>query len=270
MIVPQTDSQQSVVETRRIFAKLINPPKNGRHLDLQIVQRLQVSIAEHGLLQPIVVQICESRFTIVAGSHRLAAILALGDEYVEAKVFPAGTPPAQMLIRSLHENSIRSSETVEDTLNRVAALAAFHACSFGKAAKLADISKSKLSKIQTSVKKLSPDAMALARDKKIGIGVLYEVAKKARNEAEQLDWLTAHANRTMSRQDIANAVRKDDSRKIKRSTVKTAIDGISISVTVPAEKSYDQLQESLQQLIKKIQLHRKHGIPFHLLQDVIN
>ena len=55
-----------------------NPYQPRRHFDEAALAELQASIAEHGLLQPVVVRRAAGGFELVAGERRFRACKALG------------------------------------------------------------------------------------------------------------------------------------------------------------------------------------------------
>lgn len=63
-----------------------NPYQPRRHFDQAALAELQSSIAEHGVLQPIVVRRGPQGFELVAGERRLRAAKALGLERIPAVV----------------------------------------------------------------------------------------------------------------------------------------------------------------------------------------
>jgi len=63
-----------------------NPYQPRRHFDAAALTELQASIAEHGVLQPIVVRRGPQGYELVAGERRLRAAKALGLERIPAVV----------------------------------------------------------------------------------------------------------------------------------------------------------------------------------------
>lgn len=64
----------------------VNPHQPRLQFDEQNIFELADSIAENGLIQPVVVRRVEDGYELVAGERRLRAIASLEDEYVDAIV----------------------------------------------------------------------------------------------------------------------------------------------------------------------------------------
>ena len=98
-----------------------NPGQPRRHFDAGEIEALAVSIAEHGLIQPIVVRkIAARRYEIVAGERRYRALMQL---HVEGRLPEGGVPvlvhetmsDADARLRAYIENSHRAElRPVED------------------------------------------------------------------------------------------------------------------------------------------------------------
>ena len=83
-------------------------PNNGRtSVDSQRVTQLADSIRRLGLLNPITVKQNDTRYTLVAGLHRLRAIQLLSLEFVAVTVLSTGQDSVS--ITRLAENSARSN-----------------------------------------------------------------------------------------------------------------------------------------------------------------
>lgn len=81
-----------------------------RGIHKETVNRLIQSIKKEGLLQPIGVKVCGTRYKLIWGAHRLAAFKALGSfdiEKIPAKVFPEETSDQEALLYELQENFAR-------------------------------------------------------------------------------------------------------------------------------------------------------------------
>lgn len=221
MIVKSENAAAAPQEGRRISVDLIDLMDNRRPLDEENLQRLEPSIEQHGLLQPVVVVAVGSRYLLCIGNHRHEVVKRLGHTEIDALVWPEGTAREQMLTLSLHENHLRKAESLEDTLQRVQALAQYHRCKFSEAAVHAGVSPGTLSKIRKSVDKLCPAALQVARDNKIGVAVTYEVARRAKSPDEQIAWLTEHAAGHMSREAIIQNVERQATQSIQTSDDRT-------------------------------------------------
>lgn len=240
---------------------------DARELDESNITHLQASIADHGLLQAIVVVAEGNRFRCVIGNHRLEAIRRNGNDKIAATIWPEGTSQKKILLSSLQENSVRKSESIPDIFHRVSVLAEINDCDFPTAARLAKISDSKFSKINTTVEKLCPKALELVAKKKIGIGVAYETAKAAKDHSQQVAWLSDHANGKMSRDAIIEAGKANlaKPKRCKTVTLDLAVDDVTIKMCVPVKTSYERLFEVLSKATKCFKSHDKLGDPIDLL-----
>lgn len=269
MIVKPKDVTVAPPVGRRIAVDQIDLLTNRRPIDESNRERLAESIEIFGLLQPIGVSQVGSRYLLGFGNHRLAAVKQLGHTEIDALVWPEDTTPQQMLLFSLQENHLRKAESLEDTLQRVTALAQFHRCKFAEAAELAGISPGSFSKIRTTVDKLCPAALQVARENKIGMAVAYEVAKRAKAPDDQIAWLQEHAAGRMSREAIIKASRGRQSSATKQIELKLKLEEVSFQLYFPRTVSYEQLFEAIGKLKAGLQVHAKQNLPIHLIAEVM-
>jgi ParB/RepB/Spo0J family partition protein len=82
-------------------------PQDRQHFDDQALDELAQSIAESGLLQPIIVRPAGHRYTLVAGERRLRAVRRLGWATTQANVVDADDQAASLM--QLTENVARKS-----------------------------------------------------------------------------------------------------------------------------------------------------------------
>lgn len=196
-------------QRQRISLALLDPMDSSRSLDEEHITRLQSSIAELGLMHPPVVIANGSRFLLCTGNHCCEALHRNGEKDVECLVLPENTPPKEALIRSMHENHVRHDESLPDIVKRVTTLKELDGCkSFAEAAALAGLKESKVSKIRLAVDKLSPQAKAIVHEHKIGWSIAYEVAKRAKDADEQVEWLASHARGEMNRSAIIDQTKQ--------------------------------------------------------------
>lgn len=254
-----------------IAISLIDRPSDARPLDLENVERLAKSIKQYGLMQTIHIVAVGERFEYVSGGHRLAAHELLGIDEIDAEVMPVGTPRKELLARSLHDN-IHKSESLQDTLQRVMALAEYHDCSFKEAAKIGCVTPSTLSKINAAVSKLCPDAMRLVEQKKIGISVAYETAKGAKDTKQQVEWLEEHAAGRLSRAAIVEAAKNNRNTPpgSKGVSLDLSIDGIRIKLGVPQGIEYEQLLRAISTLRGRFAAEQKMKHPIDLLPRLMS
>lgn len=269
MIVKPKDATAAPPVGRRIAVDQIDLLTDRRPIDESNRERLVESIQLFGLLQPVGVSQVGDRYLLGFGNHRLAAVKQLGFIEIDALVWAEGTTPQQMLLFSLQENNLRKAESLEDTLQRVTALAQFHRCNFTEAAELAGISPASFSKIRTTVDKLCPAALQVARENKIGMAVAYEVARRAKAPDEQINWLKEHAAGRMPREAIVKASRGNQAQATKQIQLKLTLDAVSFQLSFPRTVSYEQLFEAIGKLKSGLQVHAKQNLPVHLIAEVM-
>ena len=269
MIVKSDTAPAATPTWRRVPQALIDLMDNRRPLDEENLQRLEPSIGKHGLLQPVGVVAVGDRYLLCIGNHRHEVTKRLGHSEIDALVWPEGTTPEQMLVFSLHENNLRKAESLEETLQRVMALAQYHRCNFSEAAVRGGVTPGTISKIRKSVDVLCPAALQVARDNKIGVAITYEVAKRAKGDDEQIAWLKEHAAGRMSRDAMIKRSPGKKSKTPKRVTFKLVIDEVSFQLTFPRAASYEELFEAIGKLKSKLQVHAKQNLPIHLIPEVM-
>ncbi|RCS54863.1 hypothetical protein DTL42_07060 [Bremerella cremea] len=269
MIVKPENVPAATPTWRRVSLSQIDLVENRRPLDEENLRRLEPSIAENGVLQPVGLVAVGNRFLLCIGNHRHEVTKRLGHTEIDALVWPEGTPPEQMLVFSLHENHLRKDESVEDTFKRVTELARYHRCSFTEAAVHACVTPGTLSKIRKSVGKLCPEALKVARENKIGVAITYEVARRAKTEDEQTAWLKEHAAGRMSRDAIIRMSGGKKSKAPKQVTFELKMDEVAFQLTFPRTISYEELFDAIAKLKAGIQVHAKQNLPIHVLAEVM-
>lgn len=110
-----TPTDQPMATSSYIDLALIDPnPQQPRKMfDPDRLKELAGSIREHGVIQPIVVEITDdgSRYTLHAGERRCRAARLAGLETIPAYILPPGTDPKGLLIRATIENVQRADMT---------------------------------------------------------------------------------------------------------------------------------------------------------------
>lgn len=97
----------------RILDIDLNPNQPRRHFDPDVQQRLTDSIEQHGLKQPIGVQMQENgRWLLVFGERRYRACHALGHNTIQA-VVTDGDPLEIALIENLQREDLSAFETAD-------------------------------------------------------------------------------------------------------------------------------------------------------------
>jgi len=104
-LIPQRDEQQATIELP-IAAISRNPYQPRQSVDQAQIEDLAASIAEHGVLQPVLVTSSAGGYRLIAGERRLRAAEMAGLERIPALVRPADE--AAQLAWALIENLQRS------------------------------------------------------------------------------------------------------------------------------------------------------------------
>jgi ParB/RepB/Spo0J family partition protein len=97
---------------------LIDTPDNVRDLDAEHVKALAASIQLQGLLVPLVVRASDSRYELVAGFHRFAAVKQLGASMIDS---------VPVIVRDAdHEDADRAVENIASCRRRHETINADH------------------------------------------------------------------------------------------------------------------------------------------------
>jgi hypothetical protein len=150
--VDQLSARSHDVPMRLVSIEDIDAPDATEHLDSVTLQPLVQSIAEHGLLQPLLVRRDGGRYRLIAGHNRLVAARAAGVPRLPCLVHTADEAQADALRRA----SQVQSRTANDPAPSLAAPSHVDA----------DVNTSvseALATIRTSGALLSGDASAMAR-----------------------------------------------------------------------------------------------------------
>ena len=251
----------------------IDPFEPNRKPNPKLVEQIAQSLIEHkdlfyeGLLQPIGVKPNGDRYRGIFGNTRLAATKLAGRKTIACHVLPKDATPGDELKFSLKENHLRENESVESTLSRVQAYAAYANCSFAAAARKCGVSKSYVSKAKKISASLSIDAKAFAQSNSIGISILYLLTTAP--EAKQLKLLEAYVAKELDRDAFARACRSTDMPKTKMARLDHVIDGVSGQFSFPEDANWELLESYFATLKRQFRKHRKNGIPCKLLHEVM-
>lgn len=257
-------------EIKQIPLGLIDPYGDARPLDAKHVKELAESIHDHGLLQPVVVIRNGDRFKIPMGNHRKAACELLGLCHIEAEVWPEGTDPKSVRIKSLHENHVRQNERVADTLHRVGRVMQDQECELSEAIRICKIQGSTASKIKTVYECLSDDAKSLIQKEKVGVSIAYAVAKGTSDPETQVKWLTAHLAGVMPREAIADAANALKQTSSKRSSLKSQTKNVVVTVSYTSDATYDEITSAIGDTNRKVQVQSRRDTPVDLLPRFIS
>ncbi len=102
-------------EATTIVLGQIEVPASHRDLDMEVVRQLAASIKEIGLQQPITVKSYKSKFTLVAGRHRLEATRLLGENCIASFVMYANKETARKweISENLHRAELKGVDREE-------------------------------------------------------------------------------------------------------------------------------------------------------------
>ncbi|MCD0458127.1 ParB/RepB/Spo0J family partition protein [Roseiconus lacunae] len=255
----------------RIRLDLIDAFDDARPLDEKHVGTLAESIQDHGLLQPVVVIQHGNRFKIPIGNHRKAAAELLGWSHIEAEVWPEGTDPRSVRIKSLHENHVRQNEGVSSTLARVNGVMNDRGCDLIEALRIAKIQGGTASKIKTVYEQLCPEAKQLVQsNRSVGISVAYEVAKGTEDPKTQVHWLNEYLAGRMSRNAIADAAKPMAIKSAKPISLDFKLGDVAVTISYPVASQYQAIIVVLKKLIGSLQTHNKRQTPVDLLPRFIS
>jgi ParB-like chromosome segregation protein Spo0J len=262
-------------QTLRVPLDKLVPIDGARPLDEENVQRIQHSIAELGLQQFPGAIADGDHFLLIFGAHRVESLRRLGHHDVECRVWPQGTTPQEALLRSLHENHVRRSESLSETMRRVTTLMKHHRCqTLAEGGRLAGLSAATISKLHYAIKHLAPQNLALVHQHRLGISVAYGVAKAAPDsDTEQTELLEAHVNGKMTRDEITKrgqeaakprAKRRANAPKVakpKPLKLKGTINGIGVRLTIPLSAEHEAVRQALVTLAQRLDDHRQQHQP---------
>lgn len=251
-----------------VSCDLIDPPNDACKIKPDKVDRLVKSIEANGLLQPPGVIAVGNRFRTVYGNHRLHAWLKLGHSEIEVRVLPSDTTQEQELSISLQENHVREDEDFLDTLARVEKRAKQMSCTFKKASEVEHVNPAYVSRAKKIVKNLDERVLRHARQNDVGLSVLYAISA-ASDVKLQEQLLTAYLDGSMNRAVIAQAVRKQSKRSVKKVNIERATEVATIKIAVQANASYELLFQQISELRKELAKLQKNGIQLKLVPEVM-
>ena len=122
----ELEAQGARVEEIDVESITPNPFQPRKHFDEQALKELSESIAEHGLLQPIVVIEKEEGYLLIAGERRLRAHKLAKIETVKAIIADAGIDDVKLRELALLENIQRENLNAIELANSYAELIDVH------------------------------------------------------------------------------------------------------------------------------------------------
>lgn len=255
----------------QIRLDLIDSLDDARPLVANHVSDLTESIRDHGLLQPVVVIRSGERFIIPIGNHRKAACELAGMSYIEAEIWPEGTDPKSVKVKSLHENHVRHNESVTSTLGRIDGVMEDYQCDLEEALEKCKIQGPTASKIKTVYDRLCDEARKLlGGDSKIGVSVAYEVAKGTQDPELQVRWLNEHIAGRMTRDAIKNAAASTKTtRSVSKRTVSSKTGTVEVVITYQGSDTHQSIAAAMTQMNRQLQGQCRRETPVDLLSRFI-
>jgi len=122
----ELEAQGARVEELDVELITPNPFQPRKHFDEQALQELSESIAEHGLLQPIVVIEKEEGYLLIAGERRLRAHKLAKFDKIKAIIADAGIDDIKLRELALLENIQRENLNAIELANSYAELIEVH------------------------------------------------------------------------------------------------------------------------------------------------
>ncbi len=122
----ELEAQGARVEEIDVESVTPNPFQPRKHFDEQALKELSESIAEHGLLQPIVVIEKEEGYLLIAGERRLRAHKLAKIDTVKAIIADAGIDDVKLRELALLENIQRENLNAIELANSYAELIDVH------------------------------------------------------------------------------------------------------------------------------------------------
>ena len=239
--------------------QITNPPNHNRKLDDNHVADLAADIKRHGLRHPITVIASGKRIEVIAGLHRLEACRILGLNDIECKMLDPSTSKAELLEISIAENQVRKNESLSETFARIDQIIKERQCSIKEAAQRAGVTKSKASMLRVYDDKMCADGKQLV-DKHphdIGISIAYEVARHARSDAQQIEWLESFIDGSMTRDDITRSMNSKAAKKVR---LNLKLEEVDLKVSYPEAMPFETLIAVLTTLKARILAEQKRGI----------
>lgn len=246
------------------------PPVNARPVSEQQIKSMIAEIEAHGgpFQPPGVVKLKDMSYRIVWGNTRTEATWQAGFEDILVRVLPEGTTEADELKYSLIENHDRTNENFEVVLDRLSAYSQKAGIAMKDAAKLAKISPSVVSRWQKCSDTLSPEVKALAKEKQIGLSVLYLLTKLT-DPAKQLKLLKQYIAGELPRDALAESVKPEKKKPIKAMELGFNHQQTECKIKLPAQGSYESVLETLAEVKSHILSFQKKGIPLELLPAML-
>ncbi len=207
---------------------LIDPDPHQPRKDLGDLTELALSIREHGLLQPIIVEAVDGgRYRILAGERRFAACRTLNSESVSCivRTVEEQSRLALQLIENLHRKDLhpleeaRAFKRLQDEFN-------LDQSALAKRLGMAPSSMNETLRIL----QLSPDLLAeVQTSEHINKSVLLEIAKVSDPEQQRTLWQQAQAGNMTTRQ-VRAAKQQGKPVKRRNAPVTIALDTATVTI----------------------------------------
>ena len=165
----ELEAQGARVEEIDVESITPNPFQPRKHFDEQALKELSESIAEHGLLQPIVVIEKEEGYLLIAGERRLRAHKLAKIDTVKAIIADAGIDDVKLRELALLENIQRENLNAIELANSYAELIDVHEITHDELSSIVHKSRSQITNTMRLLS-LSPYAQEQLIKNKISQG----------------------------------------------------------------------------------------------------
>ncbi|HEY4311627.1 MAG TPA: ParB/RepB/Spo0J family partition protein [Pirellulales bacterium] len=224
------------MDTRKIQevdpALICRPAQVRTDFDEQALAELQASIAEVGILQPILVRLEEGKITVLDGERRIRAAITLGLKAVPVIFGEEKLDSAAVKQRQLIANTIRQDLSPLEQADAIRSMMLESGCTAGEVARKIAKSPATVSKL-LSLLELPPDLRQRVASGEIGLCAGHELARSMR-------------------QDFGSSQR--------RQRLTAMLDAVRSVVTTGVEDTMEAYIHVLEELLSRTKAARKKGI----------
>lgn len=241
-----------------------NPYQPRTIFNRESINDLAKSIAEHGVIQPIIVKQMNGYYAIIAGERRYRASLKLGLETIPAIIRPY--EKAKMIELALIENLQREDLSPTEEANAYVAMMRELDYNQTEVAKKVGKSRSYVTNV-VGILSLPAEVLAMLDLKKISFGHARALSKLL-DKARMLELANEIVDKNLSVRQIEEIVKNEDKRVVQKKKKKQAtsttyetyvkdrfgikikVDGKKIIIKPKSQKDFDELVELLLEEIK--------------------
>ncbi|MCA9058954.1 MAG: ParB/RepB/Spo0J family partition protein [Planctomycetaceae bacterium] len=250
------------MKVRQLDLSLLDPdPEHPRQrMDPDELERLKWSVVQFGILQPIIVFVAGTRFTIVEGHRRCEAASLAELREVPAIVLAERPDAHTLLLTQLHANSMRSDLRPTELATAYKRLQDLNNRSVTELAAAMHISKGTATQY-LSLLSLSEEVLAMVDDGRLARSTAYAICRETDADKRQAMIRKAGARR-LRRDDAAREV----SRKVP-SHVRSVFPLASGEVVLltPAEPEIAECVTILQAVITECRRATRNGLSLQTL-----